>query len=159
MEAILITILTATLPTVIVAGVAYWFTKKREREAELHKEKFEHYKDYVIGLAGILEGESTAEDQITYALVSNKLILVGSQPVLDALIKFQGIIENKSDDRSKADYDESLTQLIYEIRKDIGMKDDKASFAARLWNSGVPTDSPNKANQPTPKSGAADLRR
>lgn len=48
------------IPTA-TAFLAYYFTKNKEREAELRKEKLEHYKNFMLCLTGILEGESSDE--------------------------------------------------------------------------------------------------
>lgn len=44
MPAEIIAPLIAASGEIVLAGATYWFTKKREREAELRKEKLEHYK-------------------------------------------------------------------------------------------------------------------
>ena len=44
MPAEVITTIIAASGSVVVVGTTYWFTKKREREAELRKAKLEHTK-------------------------------------------------------------------------------------------------------------------
>lgn len=39
---------------VLTAVVTYATTKKREREAEIRKEKLEHYKEFMISLSGVM---------------------------------------------------------------------------------------------------------
>jgi len=46
MAAEIVTALIAASGAVVLAGASYWFTKKREREGELRKEKLDHYKDF-----------------------------------------------------------------------------------------------------------------
>jgi len=75
--------------SVLLAGITYWFTKQRERDAELRKEKLEHYKDFVASLSGIISGEATAESQRAFALASYKIMLVAPQRIIEALRGFQ----------------------------------------------------------------------
>jgi len=128
--------------SVLLAGITYWFTKQRERDAELRKEKLEHYKDFVASLSGIISGEATAENQRAFSLASNKLMLVAPQKVIEALRGFQQEIKvtnlNKSIDR----HDELMSQLFYEMRKDLGISpsDDFGTFKVGLWAAGVRPD-------------------
>lgn len=41
----MIAIITAS-GAIVLAGAGYWFTKQRERDAELRKERLAHYKDF-----------------------------------------------------------------------------------------------------------------
>ena len=86
---------------VVVAGTSYWFTKKREREAGLRKEKLAHYKDFVACLSGIISDEFTSGDQRAFALSCNKLNLVAPQSVIVALQKFQEEIKISNDTKSQ----------------------------------------------------------
>lgn len=52
MAAEIVTACIAASSTIVLAGATYWFTKQREREAELRKEKLERYKDFVSSLSG-----------------------------------------------------------------------------------------------------------
>lgn len=140
MAAELVTALIASSGALILAGATYWFTKKREREAELRKEKLEHYKDFVASLSGIVSGESTPEGQRTFARACNKLNLVAPQAVVKALQAFQQEIKICNTNRSNAQHDRLMSQLFYEMRKDLQItpKDNDTSFVFGLWSSGVP---------------------
>lgn len=70
------TALIAVSGAIILAGASYWLTKKRERDAELRREKLEHYKDFVASLSGIISGEATPESQRAFSRACNKLNLV-----------------------------------------------------------------------------------
>ncbi|MEJ2633202.1 MAG: hypothetical protein P8011_15505 [Acidihalobacter sp.] len=136
--------LLATAGAIVLAGVSaavsYWFTKQREREAELRKEKLEHYKEFAVGLSGIVSGEGTPEAQRAWALACNKLNLVAPQPVLQALQAFQQESKASNPQHSQERHDELMSALFYEMRRDLGIKpaDDKMSFKIGLWASGVP---------------------
>ena len=82
MPAEVVTAIIAASSSVVVAWTTYWFTKKREREAELRKEKLEHYKDFVTSLSGVISGETTPEGQRAPSRASNKLNLVAPQSFL-----------------------------------------------------------------------------
>lgn len=132
--------LIAASGAILLAGSTYWLTKKRERDAELRKEKLEHYKDFVAGLSGIISGEATLEGQRTFSRVCNKLNLVAPQSVLTALQAFQREIKVGNESRSNEKHDQLMSALFYEIRRDLGVfpVDDQATFRVELWASGAP---------------------
>jgi hypothetical protein len=128
--------------SILAAGVTYSFTKKRERDAELRKEKLEHYKDFVASLSGIISGESTPDNQRAFARASNKLMLVAPQPVIEALQAFQQETKVSNPNKSLDRHDELMSKLFYEMRKDLGISpaDNLDSFKVGLWASGVKPD-------------------
>ena len=140
MAAEIATALIAASGAVVLAGASYLFTKKREAEAELRKEKLEHYKDFVASLSGIISGESTPEGQRTFARACNKLNLVAPQEVIKALQDFQQEIKISNPNRSNDQHDKLMSRLFYEMRKDLRIrpKDIDASFVFGLWSTGVP---------------------
>jgi hypothetical protein len=140
MPAEIVTAVIAASGAVAMAGATYWFTKKREREAELRKEKLEHYKDFVASLSGVISGETTPEGQRAFSRACNKLNLVAPQSVLFALQIFQNEIKISNQERSNVRHDELMTKLFYEIRKDLGVTpvDELSTFRVGLWASGVP---------------------
>lgn len=140
----LLTAIVTASGAVAVAGASYWLTKKRERESELRKEKLDHYKDFISCLSGIISGEFTPDDQRKFALASNKLNLVAPQAVIRALQKFQQEIKTSNEAKSRGAHDRLLSELLYEMRKDLGVKpeDDRNSFTVGLWASGQPPKMP-----------------
>lgn len=122
-----------------LAVVTYWFTKKREREAELRKERLEHYKEFVASLSGIIEGESTKEGQQRFSLACNKLNLVAPQEVIGALQDYQNGTKQSGTCKTLQQHDELLSRLMYEMRKDLRIApvDDTNKILFRLWSSGV----------------------
>ena len=139
MPADIATSLIAASGAIILAGATYWFTKKREREAELRREKLEHYKDFVASLSGVISGESTPDGQRAFSRACNKLNLVAPQAVLEALQAFQNEIKTTNRSRSNEQHDKLMSTLFLEIRKDLGISpsDDSATFKVGLWASGV----------------------
>ncbi|MGE5493549.1 MAG: hypothetical protein ACM31P_20005 [Actinomycetota bacterium] len=139
MGAEIVTAVIGASGAVVLAGATYWFTKKREREAELRKEKLEHYKEFVASQSGIVGGDATPEGQKAFARACNNLNLIAPQSVLKALQAFQDEIGVSNPNPSRQRHDDLLSRLFYEIRKDLGISpgDDEASFKVGLWASGA----------------------
>lgn len=142
MAAEIATTLIAASGAVVLAGASYWFTKKRERDAELRKEKLEHYKDFVASLSGIVSGESTPEGQRAFSRACNKLNLIAPQAVIKALQDFQQEIKVTNATRSNERHDKLMSRLFYEMRKDLQVapKDRDTSFVFGVWAAGVPPE-------------------
>jgi len=139
MSSEIITAFIASAGAIAVAGASYWFTKKRERESELRKEKLEHYKELAASLSGIIRGESTSEAQRAYSLIRNKLNLIAPYAVIKALRAYSEATSSRNSNPATGEaHDKLLSELFYEIRKDLGMhpKDDPATFKIALWASG-----------------------
>ena len=133
------TALIASGSAIALAGASYWFTKKRERESELRKEKLEHYKELAACLSGTIHGESTPESQRAYSLIRNKLNLIAPYKVIKALQAYSEATSIRNPNRATGEtHDKLLSELFYEIRRDLGMnpKDDPAIFKIGLWSSG-----------------------
>lgn len=140
MAAEVTTALIAASGAIVLAGATYWFTKQREREAELRKEKLEHYKDFVASLSGIVAGESTEEAQRQFARACNRLNLIAPQEVIRALQAFQQAIKVTNTHSTQAEHDRLMSKLFFEMRKDlrISPKDRDDSFLFGIWASEAP---------------------
>jgi hypothetical protein len=147
------TALIAASGALLVAGAgaaaSYLFTKKREREAELRKEKLEHYKDLVASMSGIIAAETTDDGQRDFSRACNKLNLVASQPVLAALREFRLAIHVGSSPLTQDRHDDLLSQLFREIRKYLAIspRDDDSFLRVGLWAAGVPPQKTGKQEQ------------
>lgn len=144
MSADIATAVVAASGAIILAGATYWLTKQRERDAELRKEKLEHYKEFAVSLSGVISGEETPEGQRAFALACNKLNLVAPQSVLKALQAFQQEVKNSNPSPNPDCHDKFMSLLFYEMRKDLGIspKDNSATFHVGLWESGAPRNGP-----------------
>jgi hypothetical protein len=133
----IVTTIIAASGAIILAGASYWFTKQRERDAELRREKLEHYKEYAVCLSSVLSGEGTPEGKQAYALACNKLNLVAPQAVLKALQNFQQATKDGNSSTTLEHHDKLMSLLFYEMRKDLGIspKDSAATFHVGLWAS------------------------
>lgn len=135
----------ASLVGIVVAGLTavttYATTKRREQEAEIRKEKLEHYKDFMASLSGVISGEGTPEGQQEFARACNKLNLVAPHAVIVALQSFQQEIKMTNSSPSKTRHDELMSCLIHAMRDDLGLrnKGESDSLVFGLWASGVPT--------------------
>jgi hypothetical protein len=125
----------------LVAVAGYVLTKRAEREAEWRKEKLAYYKEFVSSLSGTIANESTPEGQIRFSRACNDILLFAPYRVIAALDRFWDEIRISNPSKSLERHDKLLSELFYEIRRDIGVrpKDDPASFRVNLRSSGVPT--------------------
>ncbi|AXF84619.1 hypothetical protein DTO96_100329 [Ephemeroptericola cinctiostellae] len=124
------------LSALILATVSYWFTKKREREAELRREKLEHYKEFVVSINGVMRGNINKDGKQSFSIACNKLNLIAPQPIIIALQAFQQETADSNVDRTDdSKHDRLLSNLFYEMRKDLGVtpKDDRDTFKIGLW--------------------------
>ena len=127
------------LGSIVVAAFTYWFTKRREREAEWRKEKLVYYKAFIESMSGIVEGDATPDGHRYFAKTTNNLLLFAPQAVIEALNAFRSEISVANSNRSRAMHDKLFGELLLAIRRDIGVRptDNFATFKPILWTSGV----------------------
>ena len=125
--------------SICAAAVTFWLTKRKEREAEVRKQKLEYYKDLINSFSGIVGTDSTPEGQKLFALASNNLSLVASQDVLIALQAFQHEIRKSNPESSIERHDALLKKLMLSIRSDLGLAkhNDAEILNFHLWCSGA----------------------
>ncbi|WP_139942832.1 hypothetical protein [Fulvimonas soli] len=127
----------------VLAVVTYALTKKRERDADLRKERLAHYKGFVGSLSGILEGEATPSGHRAFAKACNNLNLIAPQSVIRAMQAYQHEIRLSNPSRDIELQEQLLSRLLYEMRKDLGVSPkDSANFKIGLWASGIPVNGP-----------------
>lgn len=133
----IVTTVIASSTALAVAVVGYWFTKKREREAELRKERLDHYKELVSSLSDILEGDNNFQGQKRFALACNNLNLVAPVSVIKALQAFQDEIKSSNPGRTLERHDDLLSSLLVEMRRDLNISPDgESALIFRLWAPG-----------------------
>ncbi|EPE4144133.1 hypothetical protein [Yersinia intermedia] len=133
----IVTTVIASSTALVVAVVGYWFTKKREREAELRKERLAHYKELVSSLSDILEGDNNLQGQKRFAVACNNLNLVAPASVIKALQAFQDETKSSNPSRTFERHDELLSLLLVEMRRDLNISPDGESrLTFRLWAPG-----------------------
>lgn len=136
--AVIVSVISAAA-SVIVAAVSFYLTKKKEREADWRKYKYEQYKEFMISISGIVGGDSTPEGNRLFAKACNTLHLIGSKGVLAALHAYQDEIRFSNPNHSAALEVELLSKLIWEIREDIKIPGtpEASEFSVHLWSSGT----------------------
>ena len=139
MSADLLTAVIAPSGALIVAIASYWFTKQKERAADLRKIKLDHYKDFTAAISGIVGGDVTDEGKRAFARASNNLNLIAPQRVLSALRDFQDEIRDSNTNKDSERHDKLLSNLYFEIRRDLKIipADDANTFRVGLWASSV----------------------
>lgn len=145
------------LGAIAVAACTYWFTKQREREAEIRKEKMEHYKELIHSLNAFLyslspapsdsdifvgleqfEGwkeplkspANTDQAKAAFTTAANKTLIIASNDVVVALIKLLEILKDRSttvDERWKA-----VHHMIEKIRADLGVSNVPIPISIKL---------------------------
>lgn len=139
MDATSVTAVIGLVSSLAVAAATYWFTKRREREAEWRKEKLGYYKALVESLSGIVEGDDSPEGHKLFAKATNSLLLFAPQPVITALNAFRHEIRASNGNRTQEEHDRLLAALLLAIRRDVGVSpaDEPRTFKPVLWSSGA----------------------
>ena len=125
---------------IVVPAISFYLTKRKERQAEWQRYKFELYKELIESLSGIVGADSTPEGNRRFAAGCNSLQLIASKGVLDALHAFQDEVRVSNTTRDDARHDMLLSRLYWEIRRDLRIPGNPSlgQFKARLWCSGTP---------------------
>jgi hypothetical protein len=139
MDTSVIVAVISTAAGVTVASLSYYFSKKKEREADWRKYKYEQYKEFMVSISGIVAGDSTPDGNRAFARSCNTLHLIGSKGVLVALHAYQDEVASSNPSHSAAKESELLSKLVWEVRKDIEIPGTPQSseFAVQLWCSGT----------------------
>ena len=142
METPIVTAVIALFGSLLAAAITYWFTKRREREAEWRKEKLAHYKAFIESLSGVVEGDASPDGHKAFAKATNNLLLFAPQSVIAALNDFRFEIRISNTNRTSERHDRLLAALLLAIRRDIGVspEDEAGAFKPILWTSGAGKD-------------------
>lgn len=107
---------------VITAVLGYYFSKKEQIAFQERQLKEKYYVDYIKTISNnvIITNLNKAKDELSD--MHNKLLLVGSAEVVDALEKFHNLLKPSTQKNSSIDadvHDKLLTELILAMRKDL----------------------------------------
>src|SRR5262249_15861548 len=91
------------------AAVSGCFSMRKEREADWRKLKFEHYREFMGALSGIVGTDSTPEGHLRYAQACNTVQLVASDQVINALHNFRSETAASNPNRSQEGHDQLLS--------------------------------------------------
>ena len=135
MEAALIIAIISALGSVIAAVTSYYFSRKREIEADWRNQKLTAYKELLAGLSdAAIGGINDIAAQERFANSFNTIALVAPQPVIERLLEFHDEIRIGNSSPLPGRHDAVLANLLLEIRKDLQVKpgDNVATFRFRL---------------------------
>lgn len=128
MNATLIASLITAIGALLVATVTYLFTKHKDLEADLRKERLEYYKAFMESLCGMAEDSANGDNRNSYSRACNNLQLFAPVSVVNALDNFLAV-----KDKSPGLYEEELTALLKAIRHDLGVRcANEVDFKAKL---------------------------
>ncbi len=86
---------------------------------QTRKLKEEHYVNYLEAIHNLAEDNKSSQALKAYTLHSDKMFIIASEGIVNAMLKYEDIAVGKSSN----EHDQYLTQLIIEIRKDLKIKD------------------------------------
>jgi hypothetical protein len=130
--------------SILAAALTFLLTKSKEREAELRKQKLEHYKEFLDALSGIVGTDSTAETNAVGRGPPTRWDWLPHSRFCKPKGAFRTRLQS-APNRSTDEHDRCLNQLLLAIRHDLGVTpaDDPHTFAFRLWCSGTQEGTPH----------------
>jgi len=109
----------------VTQPLAYFFSKKRDHEADWLKMKLEYYKEYVAALSGTVHHPSDAVVQQRYSDAFNSMSLVAPQKVLVAMYALADETSKRNQEIDLRRYELLLSSLMRAMRKDCHPKKPK----------------------------------
>jgi hypothetical protein len=139
METGIVVAVIAAATSLVGAALSFFFSIRKEREADWRKVKFEHYREFMNSLSSIVGSDASPEGHRRFAQACNTLQLVASKRVIASLHDFRDEIAGSNPNRSIEGHDKLLSRLIRDIRADLGIPSaaNPADLSIRLWVSGV----------------------
>lgn len=134
---ILVAIISAS-GSIIVASLTFYLTKKYQIQAELRRDKIDHYKVLLSSLSDLAtDGIDKDDANRRFSLAANTIALVAPLSVINALMEFHDEIKYSNKIKTIEKHDELLGRLLVAIRKDIGFprRDTVDSFNFHLIGS------------------------
>ncbi|MCE5322990.1 hypothetical protein LLG46_06710 [bacterium] len=126
---------------VAVPTLTYYFTRKKEIEADWRKRKLEHYNELLSAISDVAIDNNSRDAHLRMAQAFNTVGLAAPQYVIDAFLAFWDGISNSKGHILKEEHDLLLSQFIRAIRRDIGILpiDEPKTFAFRLLGGPPPS--------------------
>lgn len=130
---------------IVVPAVSFYWSRRKDRDAEWHKYKFDQYQAFVKSMSGIVGTDVTPDGQREFTRCANSLLLLASADVLSALQEFQREISVSNRNRSTERHDQLLSRLVWEIRRDMRIPRTPPLDEFRVWLSCSGTSSDQKS--------------
>jgi hypothetical protein len=108
----------ALVTVAVTQPITYFFSRKRDHEADWRKMKLEQYKEYVAALSGTVHHPYDPEVQRRYTDAVNSMGLIAPPKVLIALYRFLDETSFSNGNRTSQKYDALLSSLMREMRED-----------------------------------------
>lgn len=116
------------------------FGRRRDREGEWRKLKLEQYQEFTLALSNAVHRKVDDAAKRRYADAVNSLALIAPPEVLAALYAFQDETSYRNQDRSQSQYEQRLSTLFREMRRDCQPKPPKDSSDAIFRTMDIPPD-------------------
>ncbi len=110
--------------SILVATLTYFFSKRKDREAERRKLKIEHYENFANAMSQFVMEKISTEARKKFADACNRIFLIASPEVVICLYTLVEEISPRNQKPDKQKHDKLLTELMIAMRKDIGLKND-----------------------------------
>jgi len=129
-----VAIISACAVAFVAPAISYYLTKRKERDAEWQRFKFELYKEFVESAGGAAAVNPSPEDLARFTAACNTLHLAASKGALDALHDFQDDLMSRGGQRQH----ELLSRLAWELRKDLRIARNPSveQFKMKIWTPG-----------------------
>ena len=108
----------ALVTVAVTQPITYFFSRKRDHEADWRKMKLEQYKEYVAALSGTVHHPFDSAVQRRYSDAVNSMGLVASPSVLIALYSLLDETSFSNKNPTPQKYDSLLSSLMREMRED-----------------------------------------
>lgn len=109
--------------SILTAVVAAWLTsvltRRRDRESDWRRLRFDVYKEFILALSGIVEGREDRAAHLRYADATNSMQLIAPVTVLNALSDFLRETSEKNTHRSDDEHNRLLDLLVKAMREDV----------------------------------------
>ncbi|MGD0801519.1 MAG: hypothetical protein ABR906_09400 [Terracidiphilus sp.] len=109
----------------VTQPITYFFSKKRDHEADWRKMKLEHYAEYVAALSGTVHHPSEETIKRRYSDAFNSMALVAPLDVMAALYALNDETKKNSQEKDFKKYEILLSSMMRAMRNDCHPKNPK----------------------------------
>jgi hypothetical protein len=117
----------ALVTVAVTQPITYFFSRKRDHEADWRKMKLEQYKEFVTALSGVVHHPYDSDVQRRYTDAVNSMGLIAPPKVFVALYGFLEETSFSNRNRTPQKYDSLLSSLMRAMREDSHPKSPKDS--------------------------------